>query len=411
MINYKSNNEIIELLHQVSKINEKYDKLYYESGYNYNIFKIINKESDEVTICKVIYDLLSSNGLHGQGSKYLKLFFQEVLFKKNPELENYEIDFNTISVEREFIIDNNRRIDLVIETKNIFIPIEVKIYAKDQPNQCIDYLEFANKKSKKYQKIYYLTPFGSMPSNISIGTKKENIILLSWKTDIIHWIECCLNDEKTKHIISIKVTLLQLKEIIKNFTNDWGNNKDMEIKELINKSPLKMKSANDIYNVFLKCRTEMIYQLQNSIIKKIKQRKKGIECNDQRSKDKFDIAFYLLETEKKEKIWVRLQENNEQRDKGRLYIGYCISNQNNEYMPVEKSSINKCKYDLSKSSLNYLKWEHIGDDEPNFDLHKLNDNYFDLFEDEYYDKFVDKCANLICQYLDEAEVSYKNTKI
>ena len=49
----------------------------------------------------------------------------------------------TARVYREYMIDENRRIDLVIETNRKFIPIEVKIFATDQPEQCFDYYQEA----------------------------------------------------------------------------------------------------------------------------------------------------------------------------------------------------------------------------------------------------------------------------
>ncbi|TAH59676.1 MAG: hypothetical protein EWM50_07655 [Gottschalkiaceae bacterium] len=39
----------------------------------------------------------------------------------------------------EYPIDEDRRIDIVIACASRFIPIEVKIHARDQYSQCYDY--------------------------------------------------------------------------------------------------------------------------------------------------------------------------------------------------------------------------------------------------------------------------------
>lgn len=46
-------------------------------------------------------------------------------------------------VIKEYVIDNDHRIDIVIQNVRFFIPIEVKIYAGEQEGQCYDYYEYA----------------------------------------------------------------------------------------------------------------------------------------------------------------------------------------------------------------------------------------------------------------------------
>ena len=122
------------LLNNVKAISEKYEFLRRETGGDFNIFEIANISTKEVAICRVLHDLLSPNGSHHQGDKYLKLFVANVL-----KLDDYaENGLANAKVYREYMTTAGRRIDLVIktETPSRFIPIEVKIYADEQEKQC-----------------------------------------------------------------------------------------------------------------------------------------------------------------------------------------------------------------------------------------------------------------------------------
>ena len=122
------------MLRQAAAISEKYELLRKETGSNFNIFEIANIATNEVKICRVIYELLSPLGCHYQGSIYLKLFMEKVLGIENVD----EAELKSAKVYRERVIKNDRRIDLLIETDKRMIPIKVKIYAKEQSDQCYD---------------------------------------------------------------------------------------------------------------------------------------------------------------------------------------------------------------------------------------------------------------------------------
>ena len=66
-------------------------------GENFNIFSILNLETDEVnTHCRLLYELLSPNGCHGMGDRFLRAFFEIVLHKPYCE---------SVSVYREYTIE------------------------------------------------------------------------------------------------------------------------------------------------------------------------------------------------------------------------------------------------------------------------------------------------------------------
>ena len=119
---------------------------------DYNIFSVLQIQSKEVLICRMMADLLNPRGQHGAGEEYLKIFLRDCLGmeKMDTKLADQAI------VTAEYAIDDERRIDIVIEIGSYFLPIEVKIYAADQKSQCFDYYQYAKRRDVQ-AKVYYLT--------------------------------------------------------------------------------------------------------------------------------------------------------------------------------------------------------------------------------------------------------------
>lgn len=160
----------------------------------YNIFNILNITDKEVAMCRFLTDLLNPEGAHGCGILFLKSFLQNVL---NINHLN-DLLLTHTHVINEFILDNDRRIDIVIQNSRVFIPIEVKIYASDQAGQCYDYYEYAKSHDENTQ-LVYLTRFGSEPSEYSRKAKNGAGILppvkikcISWENHICKWLTALL---------------------------------------------------------------------------------------------------------------------------------------------------------------------------------------------------------------------------
>lgn len=134
-------NTIDETLCDVYKIIEDYTK---NKQSSYNIFKVLEMESKEVLMCRVLTDFLNPSGFHNKGAKYLRIFLTDIL-----EMDEAETLCHTVHVLKEYPITQERRIDIVILAENTFIPIEVKIHAREQKAQCYDYYQFAKKKEKR----------------------------------------------------------------------------------------------------------------------------------------------------------------------------------------------------------------------------------------------------------------------
>ncbi|HOS29806.1 MAG TPA: PD-(D/E)XK nuclease family protein [Treponemataceae bacterium] len=207
--------EIQNLLTLVHGISQKYEKIYTKTGLKYNIFKISQIDNKEVIMCKIIADLINPFGRHSQGRLFLDIFLDQIGYGRIGKEE-------MISISTEFLVDNNRRIDIVIESKNHFIPIEVKVYAGDQDMQCSDYLKYTkdNKKKEKEPVLYYLTLDGKEASEKSLNENDGKYVRsIAFSIHIIEWLEKCIRTKEVLVIAPIREVLQQLIRSIKNLCN------------------------------------------------------------------------------------------------------------------------------------------------------------------------------------------------
>ena len=108
------------LLVEINAISKKYDFMYRKTGEYFNVFDVVGIKSDEVRICRLIKELIDPKGCHCQRTIYLRLFMKYVLHITEIFSEK---DYQNAHISREYVINANRRIDLVIEIANKFIPI------------------------------------------------------------------------------------------------------------------------------------------------------------------------------------------------------------------------------------------------------------------------------------------------
>jgi hypothetical protein len=192
------------LIEQCSEIIKKFEEFYTQTGFKYNIFKIAQINEKEVIICRIIADLLDPKGNHKRGDVFLQ-YFLEIVNEKN----KYSFSVNTKNsrVYTEYSTDINRRIDIVIEDGKTFIPIEVKIYAKEQESQVSHYAEFSRIKNGNINvPVLYLTIEGDEPTTANTN----NYICLSFKHDIVKWLNKCLKNNEIEKILPIREVLKQL---------------------------------------------------------------------------------------------------------------------------------------------------------------------------------------------------------
>ncbi|GEM_PF-497555 len=271
-----SDTAVKSLIDTVRILNDKYDQLEKLTGEKFNIFTILNMESDEVkTHSKFIYELLNPNGSHGSGDLFIRLFLDELPRPKAKDREKPEDkDYGKIiKVIREYTIKNDRRIDFLIETEKYVIGIEMKIYAGDQDDQLSDYwaaLKRMCKNSEQKPILYYLTLFGDDASDESTQDLEleKDYRLLSFSNHIYNWIEKCIEKSATKPIV--REALVQYQNLIKKLTNRISNNMEEEMKKIL-KTPGDIKAAHTIYSEYLKIWADKEAEFWLALYKKLKE--------------------------------------------------------------------------------------------------------------------------------------------
>lgn len=182
-------------------------------GERFNIFAILGLQRDENrTHSRYLAELLSPAGRHGEGAKFLNAFVNDVL--------GLALDVrDRVKVTRELATQDQRRVDIVVESPELIIGIEVKIDAGDQKAQLHDYYTALKHRANNRKKtvLVYLTLDGKPPSAYSLkDLEQENVLCLSFEKDIRQWIETCAN--LSKHKPELSYALIQYKRLLENLT-------------------------------------------------------------------------------------------------------------------------------------------------------------------------------------------------
>ena len=223
---------------------EKSKDYLYEDSSRFNLLSIIEKDRDEAHIhSKVLYNLLSQNWGKKDKETFLTLFLKELGIEE-------EIIYNKtweVTREKAFDLDTVKgRLDFEIKSKDYIYIIEMKIDAGDQPEQLMRYQKFAKEQHKKY-KIFYLTLDGHNASKKSVGEedseeiKKLEYTNISFKEEILNWLEKCLDLVKGKENKSACIN-----QYIASINKILGE-KNTKIKDNILKSSEDIKNAITIY--------------------------------------------------------------------------------------------------------------------------------------------------------------------
>lgn len=236
-------NDIINILNQVRIVSRKIKeqrKEKFERGENYNIFYDLGFMSDEVHLHSMfLANLLNPKGSHGQRGKFLEAFLK-MLQKSFPAIsaDNLELNITNASVEVEKYIGRQTdseggRIDIYLTDGKHSIIIENKIYAGDQHHQMLRYWNYGmSQKGNDTEKSFvliYLTLDGCSPSKDSLGDedlKENDIVCLSYKSDIRGWLDRCV--ELASRTPLVRETINQYISTIDILTNNvMEDNKEL----------------------------------------------------------------------------------------------------------------------------------------------------------------------------------------
>jgi hypothetical protein len=167
--------------------------------------------------------------MHGQGGRYLRLFWGAIS-QKLPGRPGLCVE-NT-KVTTEYVITENRRIDIVLDDGALFVPIEVKIRAGDQRNQLASYVGFARTKNKSvHVPALYLTVDGHEPQDSSkADLGKDDYVPLSFRDDILAWLEECARELTPETTTPVRENLRQFIAALKSLC---GKPEEKEMEDAI----------------------------------------------------------------------------------------------------------------------------------------------------------------------------------
>jgi hypothetical protein len=167
---------------------------------NFNIFRILQIESDEVRLHSRILKSLIELNIAG----FINAIPTNYWNKTSKPTDGFLRV--RLEVPCSSLLDNTSdgRIDILVEFENLLIIIENKIYASDQNQQLVKYHEYGKRSGKDFL-LLYLTPNGKEPTNDSIfqansneGLQPGEYHLISYKNEILNWLETFRKELESK---------------------------------------------------------------------------------------------------------------------------------------------------------------------------------------------------------------------
>ena len=198
MSSLKELQEFFDRYEEVDKYCRERDR---KEAPDFNIFEILKVEHIEVAHSRMLFNLLSPKGSHGQGPRFLTNFLGYC--KDNiggfPELLARGLDQNDrVEVIREFGSAWGRP-DLAIYSRNLrfALIIEIKIDADDQDKQIEHYrdslrnvFEFAPPERRA---LIYLSTLG-LPAIRPGQARASEYLCMSYRTHIAEWLDLCCRE-------------------------------------------------------------------------------------------------------------------------------------------------------------------------------------------------------------------------
>lgn len=323
-----------ELLKEITTkvaIEKKLQEEKRKRGENFNVFNILGLSTSEVRLhSALLAELLNPNGDHGLGDKFLKYFVEVVSQNSAHEKKGSVFGFDTSSV-KEVVVEKDigpikgehgGRIDLCLADGNgCYVIIENKIYAGDQTIQMKRYWNYAQKMCKgdvnKYRLIY-LTLDGHEPSKESLcGLKSDDYICLSYKYDIISWLNRCVGLSVRQPLI--RETIIQYIDTLNKLTYNEMDNSNEILKIMSKEDYLDaiFVIANNINGMICEIINNTLYPQLLSMAQK-----KGFKLHFTQSNGWMTDSWAGWSFEHPDWKYFRISMEFEKRGMGNLIIGF-----------------------------------------------------------------------------------------
>lgn len=321
-------------LENLSLISRKY-KIINSTKETFNIFSILRNEYDEVNLhSKFITELLKDKNY---GRKFIELLLPIIGVEK--------INYKRVNIFSEYSIKDNGRIDIILkfflEDNKKVIVIENKIYADDQYQQLKRYYDSMLMEGYKSEEIelVYLTLAGAEPSEDSIkglpAAVRENMRIISYKDDIITWIEDCIKE--VAQVPIIRETLVQYESLLKKITGKGERIMTEEMKNMILSNKDYLDMVYKLTDVLVKIKQELQLKfwekleekLNNSLNLQLEKNLKNpnhhysenlIEkfYTNSRNNRFYGLMYFIKDLENRGKLYLRIEVNEN------LYYGFRI---------------------------------------------------------------------------------------
>ena len=231
------------------------------TAHSFNLFSILDRETDEVhTHSAILAELLNPNGSHGQGAVFATHFAKRVGICRE--------DIKTARVSTEKAIGTEGRADILIETDQMCVVIENKIYAADQPIQLERYHHYASR--WKYPRVFYLTLHGNAPSEYTLGALgSDKVIPISYKKHIVGWLEDCIKE--VVHLPQIREILSHYQVLLRKLTGTTTGELTMDLKSLL-KEKVGGKHNFELMPGLVDAMTELSVDIEWTFWQRIKER-------------------------------------------------------------------------------------------------------------------------------------------
>lgn len=253
-----------QTLDKVNEVTYKNEAMLKNTAEDYNVYKVLQMDKKEVLVSRLLADLLNPNGSHRQGHIFLAHFMDTVL----PEYEMPLQHLERAQVFKEYKISETSCIDIYLVIGETRIPIEIKILAKDLPNQLLNYYQLAKGNVKK---IVYITPYGTKPSHESIKTLPNDVLICrSFEKDIFEWLQTCAHYCHQRDLTLIEGAIHQLIFSIESYTsNDSKISQGINVVKLLSSSNQRMKNALIVEENLFKIKVNKLYEVFHIIEQKV----------------------------------------------------------------------------------------------------------------------------------------------
>ena len=263
----------------------------------FNVFEATGVSYYEVPMTNFLYGLLRTDTV------FLKQFFVNVLGFQDSD-DNLLKELEKACVYREYRTDEGRYIDLVIDTPNRFIPMEVKITANEGYNQCLDYFIYSKKRNERKQnkkdwKLFFLTLDSHRPESTKDLNEQDLKLIqpICWGKQIINWLNNVLNNfERCKEEYALYVVIEQYRNALENFAT--RNKEILKMAEEIQWNKEDIDALDLLQESFREKKVDFLRKFFYEIDKKLRANEEFyrdsmiIEIDkDDKGKDKFD-KFY-----------------------------------------------------------------------------------------------------------------------